>query len=283
MRTPKLAIALSLILFSTSYAAPSKPSSKQKTTSKKTTPLPAPRKSPPRHTYTPPASTPVIVSPTPLSEVESPACMTSQPDPITVSLEETLFPPVPAELPVAEPQPLVVTTDPPVPIADPAPRPVASFEKLFSLLEARDAKVLVETGTFRDGNSTIALGNWALNHEAHLISIDPTSIEEASIPYAQATTLICSDIPSYLENFNSSIDLLYLNSIDYEPNDPLPCQEEHLRELLAAYPFLGSTSIIMVDDSSLPGGGKGKLVIDYLLSHGWKVIAQGPQVLLSQV
>ncbi|MBI3901288.1 MAG: class I SAM-dependent methyltransferase, partial [Chlamydiia bacterium] len=144
-----------------------------------------------------------------------------------------------------------------------------------SLLKQRGAKVLVETGTARDGRknfdgdggSTIIFGEWAKHHQALLYSvdIDPTAVKIAKSvtkKFGPSVHVICSNSITFLENFQGPIDFLYLDSYDFDANEPLPSQEHHLKEIIAAYPKLHKDSIVMIDDCGLPHGGKGVLVID---------------------
>ncbi len=169
----------------------------------------------------------------------------------------------------------------------------SSFLLALELLQKRNAKVLVETGTSRcgkenfkgDGGSTVIFGHFASQMGLHLYSvdIDPGAVakaQKAIKPYAKNVTVVCSDSIEFLENFDQPIDFLYLDSYDFEPSDPFPSQWHHLNELEAALPMLHKNSIIMIDDCDLPQGGKGKLVISYLLERGWRIAFQGYQVIL---
>lgn len=164
----------------------------------------------------------------------------------------------------------------------------------LELMEQRQAKILVETGTARygsryfatDGGSTIIFGEWAKNNNSLLYTVDisPLSIENSQLAVGSNNHVIfnCQDSITFLQDFNQPIDFLYLDSYDYEIGNPNPSQEHHLKEIIAAYPKLTSKSIVMIDDCDLPGGGKGGLVISYLLERGWKVLAAGYQVILVQ-
>jgi len=144
----------------------------------------------------------------------------------------------------------------------------------------------------------------------HLYSIDNNSehicraatfIQE----YADYVDLILDDSINGLNTLNKSIELLYLDSFDYpieelaKPyggfdhwneallalermteqevlnqfgNDLLPSQEHCLKELLAAEPHLHSGSVLLIDDNTLPGGGKGRLTREYLLDKRWLLL-----------
>jgi len=169
----------------------------------------------------------------------------------------------------------------------------STFSRALNLLEEREAKVIVETGTSRygasnclgDGCSTILFGDWAHNNRAILYSvdIDPVAIGCASTVvegFQEAVIFEESDSVAFLANFGRKIDFLYLDSFDYEINDPIPSQVHHLREIEAAFPWLSESSVVMIDDCDLPGEGKGKLAIRFLLERGWEILEKSFQVIL---
>lgn len=171
----------------------------------------------------------------------------------------------------------------------------ASFKLALQLLEERDAKTLVETGTARygdqqfcgDGGSTIIFGDWANQHDAMLYSVDHASAaiekaKDASKSYAAHIRFTCADSLQFLEKFDRPIDFIYLDSYEYDCNHPLSSQDHHLRELVSAYPALHKKSIVMIDDCDLPGGGQGKLAVDFLIDNDWKIAHQGYQTILIQ-
>jgi hypothetical protein len=168
-----------------------------------------------------------------------------------------------------------------------------TFQACFQLLEARNAKVLVETGTARlgakncagDGCSTILFADWAKDHNATLYSVDicPVAIRKSQKAVRRINRNVqffTQDSVGFLQNFRQKIDLLYLDSYDFDYDNPTPSQVHHLREIDAALPFLHKDSVIMIDDCALPHGGKGKLVIEYLTSLGWEVFLAGYQVIM---
>lgn len=174
-------------------------------------------------------------------------------------------------------------------------RRFASFLLVLELLEHRQAKNLVETGTARcgdrnfegDGGSTIIFSHWASKNGAHLFTVDNSqeAIENARIStqkYGNNVQFFCCDSIEFLRQFNQKIDFLYLDSFDYDFNNPNPSQAHHLNEAMAAYHKLHEKSIVMVDDCDLPSGGKGKLLIEFLLKKGWTVIYKGYQTILVQ-
>ncbi|MFS8563823.1 MAG: class I SAM-dependent methyltransferase [Rhabdochlamydiaceae bacterium] len=169
-----------------------------------------------------------------------------------------------------------------------------TFQYTLHLMSARKVRTIVETGTARDGEcncagdgcSTPIWGQWAKQNGAYVYSvdIDPEAVRcssAACTPYLDHMTFVASDSVTFLENFNKPIDFLYLDSYDFDLDDPLPSQEHHLKEIIAAYPWLHAKSIIMIDDCALPFGGKGRLVIEYLLDRGWKIALSYYQIILT--
>ena len=169
-----------------------------------------------------------------------------------------------------------------------------TFLKALELMNERKVRTLVETGTARsgvsgcegDGCSTIVWDLWAALHQAHFYSVDSDAqaLETASAglqTQGSASTFVHADSVAFLHDFGRPIDFLYLDSYDFDPNDPDPSQQHHLNEIIAAYPWLHEKSIVMLDDCALPFGGKGKLAIAFLEEKGWKILQSGYQVILS--
>lgn len=169
--------------------------------------------------------------------------------------------------------------------------------RTLELLEERNAKTLVETGIARaglkqtraDGASTIVFGKWAEQNGAHLSSVDidpeATSLAQKCLNeegLKDSVTVITSDSVAFLKGFEDRVDFLYLDSYDFPKNDPKGqrlSQEHHLNEFIAIEDKLHDQSIILIDDCRLPNGGKGKLVIDYMESKGWRPILKKYQYL----
>lgn len=168
-----------------------------------------------------------------------------------------------------------------------------TFVRAIQLMEERNAKIIVETGTSRngkrnclgDGCSTVIFSKWAHDNHATLysIDIDANALHEASLasePYTDCVNFIQSDSLPYLNHFNEQIDFLYLDSYDFDSRNPYPSQNHHLQEIINAYPWLTEKSVVMIDDCELQYGGKGKLIINFLLSKGWKIDKKGYQVIM---
>jgi len=169
----------------------------------------------------------------------------------------------------------------------------ATFAESLRLCEERGVKTMIETGTSRlgesnylwDGGSTNFLAHYARDHGASFYSVDIS--EECLFGAAKGLNynmsnikLVHRDSVAFLKEFPKRVDFLYLDSYDFEENDPEPSQLHHLREIEAIYPRLHNNSIILIDDCDLPHGGKGKMAIQFLLEKGWKIHMNGYQVLL---
>ncbi len=168
-----------------------------------------------------------------------------------------------------------------------------TFRRALDLMEERDTRILVETGTSRsgdrnfknDGGSSVIFSHWAKQRRCHFYSVDKTKknlnkAKKAITSFLDATTLVHDDSVHFLEQFPEKIDFLYLDSFDFDENNPEPSQNHHLKEIKAAYEKLSSHSIVMIDDCKLPHGGKGKKAIDFLVMKGWKVVEDRYQVIL---
>ncbi|OMJ87981.1 hypothetical protein SteCoe_10224 [Stentor coeruleus] len=154
----------------------------------------------------------------------------------------------------------------------------------------KNAKIFVETGTsrheencFDDGCSTLILGSFAniLGLQFYSVDIDEKccieSREAASI-FGSNVEVMQSDSVAYLADFDKGlIDFLYLDSFDWK--NPAPSQEHHLKKIKAVYSKIHKNTIIMLDDCALKDEEKCTLVSKYLDEQGWKVHANGYQII----
>lgn len=187
-----------------------------------------------------------------------------------------------------------------------------TFKLALNLFLLRGGDCVAETGCVRAegdygaGCSTILFSELLARYGGLLFSVDR---DRDHIDLAERLTAHCRDsrflfhddslrfLTSTLPNaanFPGTIDLLYLDSLDYPlaeiqseltaeerlrlsadeiaaalPHHVLPPQEHCLAELLAARPLLGEQSIVLIDDNDLPGGGKSRLAKRFLRSDGW--------------
>lgn len=172
-----------------------------------------------------------------------------------------------------------------------------TFKKVLELLKKTNAKTIVETGTSREGlqgaksngAATIVFGKWAIENNAFLHSVD---ISEKSIAAAQkevdkqklgsSVKIHLSDSVAFLANFKTPVDMLYLDSYDYGADLEVQkkSQLHHLAEFKAIEKALHSKTIVLIDDCDLPNGGKGKLVVEYMLQRNWEIVMNNYQILL---
>ena len=172
-----------------------------------------------------------------------------------------------------------------------------TFRKTLELLGKTNSKTIIETGTSREGlhgaksngAATIVFGKWASENNAFVHSVD---ISENSVLKAQQEVdrqklnnwvkIHQSDSIDFLKKFNDKVDFLYLDSYDYSDDVEVQqkSQEHHLKEFKAIEAKLHDKTIVLIDDCDLPNGGKGKLAIEYMLAHGWRIEEDAYQVLL---
>lgn len=154
-----------------------------------------------------------------------------------------------------------------------------TFKIALNWLHRTKGLVIVETGTLRredsmDGGSTILFGDYCLTHEARLFTVDVDAghlelSKRRTQEYAGVTTYVHGDSVEFLRGFTRPIHLLYLDSFDYDENDPAPAQRHALKEIEAALPKLTPRACVLIDDNRREGGGKGELVKGRLEAEGF--------------
>jgi predicted O-methyltransferase YrrM len=126
--------------------------------------------------------------------------------------------------------------------------------------------LIVETGCARkednfdgDGMSTVIFDTLVDYHGGDFYSVD---INPDNVRFAEKNTkkarVFCGDSVAYLHNQNKTwvqqgrkIDLLYLDSFDFDINEPHPSSLHHILEMVAISPSLGPGTMICVDDNFL--------------------------------
>lgn len=147
--------------------------------------------------------------------------------------------------------------------------------------------MIVETGCIRqrdnwvgDGQSTLIWQECA--EIVYSIDIDSDAVALArSLTDPEITRVYCSDSVKFLWEFQQQIDLLYLDSFDFDCDQPWASAIHHLHELCAALKNLHERSIVMVDDTAInpQGGGvfgKGMLIFSFMQKIGAQLIVSGP-------
>jgi hypothetical protein len=82
----------------------------------------------------------------------------------------------------------------------------------------------------------------------------------------------------FLNRFEHEIDLLYLDAWDVMVG--LNYAEKHLEAYRAALPRLARTCVVLIDDTDILNGGKGRLVIPQMIRDGFDLVTWGRQALL---
>ena len=176
-----------------------------------------------------------------------------------------------------------------------------TFQLMFEYLERFDRPVtIIETGCARDwhdtedknwaldGRSTVLFDRFVQSVGGSVISVDISkeAISRCSAIVSDKVHLIEENSVSYLKSVaewqgpetDLTLDLLYLDSFDFEATDPIPSAAHHLNELMAIRPMLLPETLVVVDDSPtivdttlLPRAeviGKGAMVAMYAESVG---------------
>lgn len=177
----------------------------------------------------------------------------------------------------------------------PAPKHrLLTWKVALGLLYQCGGRIVVETGCQRQqgdwgaGCSTLILASMLkeLIPDGCLHSVDhsPSSIEIAaavvkSVGAEHLVRLHCADSVSFLQSFDGAIDLLYLDSLDYESDEEsiALCQRHQLNEVRAAVGKMARSGVVLLDDNHLPGGGKTRLAKAFLRENGWSCVLDWQQ------
>lgn len=167
-----------------------------------------------------------------------------------------------------------------------------TFREIFKYLDSlnKEFYTIVETGTTRiagnfigDGCSTVMFDeyiNTKLNGIVYTVDISPESCQVARSVTSNKTVVTLEDSVTFLSEFKTpeNIDLLYLDSYDFDFNNPHPSSFHHIKELTAIYAKLRSGCMIVVDDNFEDGRGKGAYVRDFLDNVGDQLVMSGYQL-----
>ncbi len=162
----------------------------------------------------------------------------------------------------------------------------STFRQAFVALSQKTDPCIVETGCVRvpdnwagDGQSSVMFDAFVDCCGGNAWCVD---ISEHAVEVARSLThnviASCGDSVSFLHRFDKPIDLLYLDSFDFDGNEPLKSATHHLYELCAAMKNLRPGSIVLVDDTSRRFGklfGKGMLVAGFMDQVGIPVVFEG--------
>jgi len=167
----------------------------------------------------------------------------------------------------------------------------------IKMLKNKPGFLIVETGCQRqdhgplswgdDGCSTLIFNLFSQRHKGSCISIDISAenINFASKLNYGAGRFVVSDSVDYLTTFEHSgqIDLLYLDSFDFDPEHPELSQQHHLNELTSVYEKLKPGCLILIDDADTGFDGhffgKASLAINFFASLKISPLHSGYQIL----
>lgn len=171
-------------------------------------------------------------------------------------------------------------------------KPKKYLEAAIDLFGAIDGKTIVEIGCMRqpmnhpvseirkccnDGHSTYF---WCATG-ARVFSVDidykAVRIARKSIRPFKNGKVVWGDGLKFLKKFQSKIDLLFLDAWDVVPG----ClyAENHLLAYLAAKDKLSETNLIVIDDTDIGAGGKGRLLLPVLQVEGYDILVRGRQTI----
>lgn len=146
-----------------------------------------------------------------------------------------------------------------------------AFAMMINHVAQKKHPIIVETGCARlednyqgDGMSTLIFDKFVnkFGGEFYSVDINPENVAFASKHIGPRSVVTCSDSVKYLSQFNKPIDLLYLDSFDFDPNNPHPSSLHHIFELTAIMPYLRTGTMVAVDDN-FDTIGKGDYVKQY--------------------
>jgi len=139
------------------------------------------------------------------------------------------------------------------------------------------------------GSFTLFFGEFLNTYPGHLWTVDISSRNlqtsmECTKMFAHNITYVCSDSIKFLQRFDHQIDLLFLDSADCDPTDTVLArfaQMHQMKEFLAAEDKLHNGSILLMDDSYFPSGGKTYLLKNFLIKQrkNWMLICDNEQTL----
>lgn len=179
-----------------------------------------------------------------------------------------------------------------------------SFQIMVDHLKTCKEPLIIETGcarpphkdwgnedvSFKDEGFSTRIFDAYINRfdgELHSVDINPQNVEYARSQVSNKAQVHCSDSVEFLwqanqllTSDNQYVDLLYLDSFDYEPSDPWLSPAHHIKELAAIMSRLREGSLVAVDDNFIVNGknqGKGAIVYDFMKSIGKPLIHDGYQ------
>jgi predicted O-methyltransferase YrrM len=169
-----------------------------------------------------------------------------------------------------------------------------TFKHALTLMLRSNAKILIETGTVRYGNSiscehegcsTMFFAHYASLTHSKLFSVDNNQnscneARKATEQFQNSVEIVYGNSLDFLESFSRGmVDFLYLDSFDGSVTDSEKNQKHYLEEIKRIYPKLHKRSIILVDDCELLQLGKCRMIQEFLILQGWNLVMEDYQQL----
>lgn len=180
-----------------------------------------------------------------------------------------------------------------------------SFQIMIDHLKTKENPLIIETGCLRpphpqwgsievsfkdEGCSTYIFDKFINDYsgELHSIDINLDHVEYALGQVSEKTRVHHGDSVSFLwqanqalSETNTKIDLLYLDSMDFDEETYYTSPAHHLKELCAIINNLGPGSLLAVDDNYWDNGirkGKGLFIIELMENSGKELLHDGVQM-----
>jgi hypothetical protein len=139
--------------------------------------------------------------------------------------------------------------------------------------------------------STLIFDKFINNFGGDFHSVDLTQrhVDFAQSQVSDKSQIHCDDSVGFLWHVNKIlaednryVDLLYLDSYDYEADDPYPSMVHHIKEIAVILGRLRAGSMIAVDDNVGTGAarmGKPKYVAEMMEAMGVPLVYEGLQLI----
>lgn len=170
------------------------------------------------------------------------------------------------------------------------------FMCMVDAVSKLDAPLIVETGCARqennyqgDGMSTLIWDAVANRTNGSVLSVDlnPEAVAFAKANVGSRTAVHMSDSVVFLRDLEAdliksgkAIDLLYLDSYDFDAHNPHPSSLHHIFELLSIKQALRPGTLVAVDDNFEFEGqwvGKGAYVAQWMANVNKRMVHRGYQ------
>jgi SAM-dependent methyltransferase len=128
-----------------------------------------------------------------------------------------------------------------------------------------------------DGHSTYLLGE--SGHRVFSVDVNPEASHAARTACVEMPNVhvVTGDGIEFLHTFSDSIDLLFLDAWDVVHDTPYA--EKHAEAFDAARDKLAARHLVLIDDTDIASGGKGRILIPKLKALGYEQVFDGRQTL----